>query len=209
MIKVYFGNRVLILAYSSEVEHLKMDFDAIHLYSSRNELKQFVTRFVEREDLKSGCIYYHNLAQLHSAFCQYFRVIYASGGLVRNAEGDYLIIERKGMIDLPKGKAEDGESAEQTALREVEEETGLSNLVLGKYVCSSFHTYPLDGQLVLKETKWYSMSVDGVPMPTPQALEDITQARWVGRQTLIELSQKSYPSVKEVVEKFMNAESID
>ena len=58
-------------------------------------------------------------------------VIRAAGGVVlRNTaagEREVLIVHRPKYDDwsLPKGKADDGERPEQTALREVEEETGL------------------------------------------------------------------------------------
>jgi 8-oxo-dGTP diphosphatase len=54
-------------------------------------------------------------------------VICAAGGIVRR-DGRVLLIHRPKYDDwtFPKGKAEDGESDEDCALREVEEETGLS-----------------------------------------------------------------------------------
>jgi 8-oxo-dGTP diphosphatase len=56
----------------------------------------------------------------------------AGGGVVwrRDADGDFdvVLVHRPAYDDwsLPKGKVEAGESEEQTALREVEEETGLT-----------------------------------------------------------------------------------
>ena len=53
--------------------------------------------------------------------------IEAAGGLVVNAAGKLLVIERLGVWDLPKGKLESGETAQVAALREIEEECGISN----------------------------------------------------------------------------------
>jgi 8-oxo-dGTP diphosphatase len=52
-------------------------------------------------------------------------VIRAAGGVL-SREGDVLLVHRPKYDDwtLPKGKAEPGESDEECALREVEEETG-------------------------------------------------------------------------------------
>ena len=56
--------------------------------------------------------------------------VISSGGVVLNPDGHVLILRRKqeGTWVLPKGKMEPGETLIQTALREVEEETGLKDL---------------------------------------------------------------------------------
>ncbi len=56
--------------------------------------------------------------------------VISSGGVVLNHEGQVLILRRKqeGTWVLPKGKMEPGETLTQTALREVQEETGLNDL---------------------------------------------------------------------------------
>lgn len=52
--------------------------------------------------------------------------IRAAGGVVVDADGRVLVVHRPRYDDwsLPKGKLDDGETFEQAALREVEEETG-------------------------------------------------------------------------------------
>jgi 8-oxo-dGTP diphosphatase len=51
----------------------------------------------------------------------------AAGGVVRREDGNIAIVHRPRYDDwsLPKGKLDPGESWEQAALREIEEETGL------------------------------------------------------------------------------------
>lgn len=204
MIKVYFGNRMLVLAYNTELDSMSMDFNAIHGYSNTNELAQFVDKFIRREDLTTGCIYYHNLAMLDAKFKSLFHYINAAGGLVCNGEGRYLVMERNGVVDLPKGKAEKGEKIEQTALREVEEETGVKVSHLGDEICCTYHIYKLGDTMALKKTQWYNMTVEGVPEVTPQTEENITKIMWVDAQELKALATLSYPSVRTVVEKALN-----
>ena len=53
--------------------------------------------------------------------------IIAAGGLVTNENNELLMIFRRGKWDLPKGKLDKGETIEECAIREVEEETGIGN----------------------------------------------------------------------------------
>ena len=66
-------------------------------------------------------------------------VIRAAGGVVAR-EGDVLLVHRPKYDDwtFPKGKAEPGETDEECALREVEEETGF-RCELGRELPSAFY----------------------------------------------------------------------
>ena len=63
----------------------------------------------------------------------------AGGGLVTNTKGEFLLIRRSGLWDLPKGHQEPGEDIGATALREVEEETGVgkSDILAGQSIVIS------------------------------------------------------------------------
>lgn len=198
MYKVFFGNRYLVLASNVDDVMPADGFNAIFKYSTPNELRQFVDKFSQRLDLVSGCIYYHDLAMLWEQFCALFRRIDAAGGVVENANGDILVIDRLGMADLPKGKAEANETPEQTAVREVGEETGLHGIVLGRHLVDTYHTYTLGDDVVLKRTVWYAMHVEGVPSLVPQAEENITNANWVAKRAIEDIKKKTYASVREV-----------
>src|SRR5690606_29715838 len=102
------------------------------------------------------------------------KVIKAAGGLVKNGDGDYLFIFRLGKWDLPKGKLDTGESMKKAAVREVEEECGIQVNYLGQKLVTSYHMYPLKGELVLKKTNWYEMGVNKVPKLKPQPEKDMT-----------------------------------
>ena len=62
---------------------------------------------------------------LKTNFFRMFTNIAAAGGLVKNERGEKLFIFRLGKWDLPKGKLSGKETAEEAAIREVKEETGL------------------------------------------------------------------------------------
>lgn len=116
-----------------------------------------------------------------------------------NERHEMLLIHRRGMWDLPKGKIEKGESPEEGALREVEEETGISGHQLSKPIPSTYHIYPQSGW-VLKKTYWYLMEVAGAGPLTPQAEEEIHAAEWVKVDGIMDhLPENTFPTIRETI----------
>ena len=122
----------------------------------------------------------------------------AAGGLITNSKGEFLLIRRSGLWDLPKGHQDPGEALEVTAVREAEEETGLEGLQLGKFIRVTDHTYFRDERWHLKHTWWYSMSYAGEDTPVPQCEEDITEVRWVAKSDLPFFLTQTYSTIVEV-----------
>ena len=130
--------------------------------------------------------------------CSEFKEVNAGGGLVSNRRGDYLLISRNGYWDLPKGHQEQGEDIRTTALREVQEETGVKQLELRDLICITDHCYKRDGIWHLKHTWWYDMLYTDPTDLTPQTEEDITKAAWVAKSSLPPFLTRTYPSIAEV-----------
>ena len=133
-------------------------------------------------------------------------VIEAAGGMVYNKMGELLMMFRRGHWDMPKGKLDDGETIEHCALREVEEETGLSTLKLTAALQTTYHTYIYQGNTVLKPSYWFMMEYTGAETLVPQLEEDITELRWVDRLDAAELIKNAYPSIREMIEKYFLVE---
>lgn len=60
---------------------------------------------------------------------------------------------------LPKGTVEEGEEYEETALREVKEESGASGSIV-KYIGKSRYSFMANDDVVEKSVHWYLMQAD-------------------------------------------------
>src|SRR5581483_4113013 len=100
-------------------------------------------------------------------------IVRAAGGVVVR-DGRVLLVHRPQYDDwtLPKGKLEAGESWEDGALREVEEETGLV-CELGEEVG---RTRYVDSRGRNKEVRYFRMTSDGEPRPQ----NEVDEVRWAG-----------------------------
>ena len=127
------------------------------------------------------------------------KFIKAAGGLVKNENNEYLFIKRLGKWDLPKGKLEKGEKMRETALREVEEECGIKIDVLKRKIKSTYHSYVMFGELIIKKTNWYEMEIKGRPELVPQAEEDITAAEWLKTDAFDKVRANTYPLIDELI----------
>jgi ADP-ribose pyrophosphatase YjhB (NUDIX family) len=124
-----------------------------------------------------------------------FRFAPAAGGLVLINNG-IAAIERNGIPDLPKGHIEKNESPDEAALREVREETALSNLSIIKQLPSTFHCYLLNNQWTLKKTSWFLMKSDDEFRPKPQEEEGISKVYLLNKDNVNEFLQKTYSSIR-------------
>jgi 8-oxo-dGTP pyrophosphatase MutT (NUDIX family) len=123
----------------------------------------------------------------------------AGGGLVKNEFGEYLVIFRRGRWDLPKGKLDLGETIEACALREVEEETGVTALTLGAYITETYHAYKHRNQWIIKHTSWYHMTAKKIAL-IPQVEEDITLAEWRDPILLKDCLSNTYANIEIVLQ---------
>ena len=128
-----------------------------------------------------------------------FKVIEAAGGIVVNDNKELLFIFRRGKWDLPKGKMDEGESALETAVREIEEETGVTGLELIAPLPDSYHVYEAFKKKWLKTTHWFHFKTTFVGKLIPQTEEDITEIRWVKKEELYMVKANTYPAIMDLL----------
>jgi 8-oxo-dGTP pyrophosphatase MutT (NUDIX family) len=129
------------------------------------------------------------------SFCANYVLIEAAGGLVYNDMNQSLMIFRNGKWDLPKGKLEVGENIEQCAIREVEEECGISGLIIIQQLQETYHTYEINGQKILKCTYWFKMKSLFKGNLAPQNEEGITAVVWVDKKDVAEKLENSFSNI--------------
>ena len=112
-------------------------------------------------------------------FQQFFTIIEAAGGIVQNENKEQLFIYRLKKWDLPKGKIEKGENIEEAAIREIEEECGVDQLIINKPLADTYHLYQLKGEIIFKKTYWFAMTTSFTGQLVPQLEEDITAVEWL------------------------------
>jgi len=109
-----------------------------------------------------------------SAIKSVFRQAPAAGGVVM-IDNQFVAIERNGIPDLPKGHIEKGETPEVAALREVEEETGITDLEIIRELPSTWHCYLLNEIWTIKKTSWFLMKTNSGMKNVPQTEEGISK----------------------------------
>lgn len=137
---------------------------------------------------------------LAAVFKKIFHFAPAAGGLVL-INKSIVAIERNGRMDLPKGHIEKNEQTDIAAMREVEEETAISNLSIIKQLPSSHHCYLLNGQWTLKKTSWFLMKSDDEFKPKPQEEEGISNVFLLNKDNVNCFLENTYPSIRLALEK--------
>lgn len=201
IIKIYFGDVPLFLA-----DHITDEIIPYEKDSRTHLMKHFTTENirimldkVQDHRTTAGIFLHSDVHALFSAVKQQFTLIQAAGGAVLDENDNMLFIYRRGKWDLPKGKLDEGENLEACAVREVEEETGLSNIELKKLIITTYHTYEQNGEQILKESFWYLMKTKSGQHMVPQLDEDIEKCEWVKPNGYQPFLQNTHSSIKDVV----------
>jgi 8-oxo-dGTP pyrophosphatase MutT (NUDIX family) len=196
MFKVHFENRFIII--SPEPDRLQK-YGLFHKFHDTNELYKLISCFQQDQAISSVNIYGPDIKHVWRIFRIYFTEIEAAGGLVKHSSGKYLFIERRGKWDLPKGHIERGESPEECALREVNEECGITGHEIVKPLEPSYHTYSWEGISYLKKTFWYLMRYEGDMKNEPQTEEGISKVEWLFPEEISRIRSGAWLSLTDVI----------
>ncbi len=161
-------------------------------------LHHYIDMLEKNPKYKRVVLHNADVEKLWADFQSIYKIIEAAGGAVFNEKNELLVIFRRNFWDLPKGKIDKGETPEQAAVREVQEETGLETVHLGNPIVDTYHTYPLKNKRILKKTYWYAMKTAETKL-TPQYSEDIERAEWVKLAEFLADTPTIYGSILDVL----------
>ena len=159
------------------------------------KLKRIISK-INKGKLLYVNLYHEKEEKLLKHLFKKLPVVTAGGGMVLNSRQEVLFIYRNGRWDLPKGKVEKNESIETGAIREVEEETGVKNLKISKFLLTTYHIFQRKGRYRLKVTYWYEMTTDYDGELIPEETEGITKVKWKDMEKAQKALKKSYANIK-------------
>ena len=190
MYKVFFNDIPIILSTDEEMEE---PYTSIPLKEA--DLNTIIKNITKGKLLYVN-LYHKKEEKLLKHLLKKLPVVRAGGGLVYNEQDEILFIHRNGRWDLPKGKLEKNERIEDAAIREVEEETGVKNLRITKFLQESYHIFKRAGKYKLKVTHWYEMRTDFTGPLIPEESEGIKKVKWKNPEKAKKALAKSYANIK-------------
>ena len=193
MYTIFVGDKPIILTTKVEQE---TDFK-LYLLKTVNIGK--VIKKLTNTDLKGVHLVHKNEDKLLKKFLKLLPNVIAGGGKAYNSENEILFIYRNNKWDLPKGKAEGKESIEDTAIREVEEETGVKGLKITKALPTTYHIFKRNGKHRIKVTYWFEMKTDFNGKLYPQENEGITKVEWLDANATQQALENSYANIRVLV----------
>jgi hypothetical protein len=141
---IYINQRPLVFAAKPT---LPTENDTLHLKTTfsgeAGQLAHYATLLEAADCPYTAITVIGNVDEMMVAFASLYRNQAAAGGVVRNLEGNVLLIFRRGFWDLPKGKIDEGEMSDKK------------------------------GRKILKPTYWYLMETptDVVTLQTEEDIE--------------------------------------
>lgn len=190
MYKVFVNDKPLFLTNTVEKE---TDFRMFLLETV--DIEQLIVNMFNNK-VKKAFLYHPDEKETLKMLKEKIPVAKAGGGLVYNTKGEVLFIFRNGKWDLPKGGIEKHEEIEDTAMREVEEETGVSGLKITQKLQKTYHVFKRNGTYRLKITHWFEMKTDYNGIVSGQLEEGIEKVAWLNPEQIKEALTNSYENIK-------------
>jgi len=198
MYKVYFEDRIIVIGTETNSENIKND-EKFTRYKNKKSFYKALKEFRKDTNIHRLFVQTKKTKKVLKQLKKKFKTINAAGGLVFNGDGYVLMIKKNGVWDLPKGKIEKGEYRPEAAIREVEEECGISGLLIEGKIGRTYHTYIFRKKNMFKTTHWFLMKYNGKQGLIPQTEEDITEVKWKSPEDIKNIIPNTYKSLTDIL----------
>jgi len=202
--RIYYKDK--FIAFSNDNNADKGFTNNYKVYKSIDDevlIKQIIDELID-DNFKQKILVQMPFSDFLKRFRKHFYYIEAAGGFIQK-DNYFLCIHRLGKWDLPKGKLEKGESIEEAAIRECEEECGIKELRIISELQSSFHIYPYKRSFALKQSYWFYMRSTYNEKLVAQTEENIDEVRWFNRSEIESIVLKdTYLTVHDVIIEGLN-----
>ncbi len=205
MYKVFIENRAVFILDNEEINSLE---GLIIKTKKLKGLRKLIFNCFSDTNIKLPIyVIYPNPEKAFFKIFKKFDFVEASGGIVRK-KNNFLFIKRNGYWDIPKGKLDENENSELGAIREIEEECGISKPKITNFNCITYHTYLYKGKPTIKKTFWYNLDYEGNEKLTPQLDEGISEVKWFTKKEIKEIIiMNTYPSIIDVISNYFKDDS--
>ncbi|MBJ24996.1 MAG: NUDIX hydrolase [Flavobacteriaceae bacterium] len=191
MYKVFFNQKPIILS----TQIIKND-DSCPLFYIKFSVADKIISALKKKSISSVVLYHPKKEKLEMHFNKLFPIVEAAGGLVINKLNQYLFIYRNKKWDLPKGRMRKNEMIIDAAVREVEEETSVRDLIVKKQLPITYHIFKRNRKYKLKKTYWYLMETSYNGQLVPQLNEGIEKAVWKNKNEIDLLIKSAYKNIE-------------
>ena len=188
---------------SAELKKKSNDDDVLFI-TDMNKIIVDTILVALKTDKKEVIILVDNIDHAKDIFFTHFINIEAAGGIVQNEKKEILFIFRRGKWDLPKGKIENDETPEICAAREIEEETGVKNLILKHKIGETYHIYKENETMILKTSHWFYFISNEQQDTAAQTEEDISEVKWIHTRSIKEPMANTYQNIRDILSVFFD-----
>jgi 8-oxo-dGTP pyrophosphatase MutT (NUDIX family) len=197
MYKVFIENKSVIITETDSSFNFCPELDG----KSVKSLEKDILPILLNPEVNSVVVRCKNASAKFKLLFKNYELIQAAGGIVQR-KNRILVIKRNGKWDLPKGKIEIDELNEVAAIREIEEECGITGPTVEDFLCETYHTYVFKDKQVIKRTYWYLLAFSGKKNLIPQEEEGISKAKWLKKSKLVKIKKNTFSSILEVIAAF-------
>ena len=198
MYKVFFNQKPIILS----TEIIKND-DSCPLFYIKFSVAEKIISALKKKSISSVILYHPKKEKLIMHLNKLFPIVEAAGGLVINQLNQFLFIYRNKKWDLPKGRIRKSELIIDAAVREVEEETSVKDLIVKKPLPITYHIFKRNTKYKLKKTYWHLMKTSYNGKLVPQLTEGIERAVWKDKDEIQSVMKNVYINIEGLIKEII------